>query len=91
MISASSCHIGLGSNVNSGGSFHGAVLCCTNMVESRMGMFRATSEEVCCNIAVERERQVCSNVEACVQRIFNLCVRSSERSWRELRMRGISW
>jgi hypothetical protein len=79
-ISGSSCQIGLGSKMNSTGSFHGPWLCLTNIVESRMGTFRDTSVERCWRIAVLRERQVCSSVDAWVQRMFNLWVRSSERS-----------
>ena len=89
-ISASSCQMGLGSNANSGGSIHGLVLCRTNIVESRIGTFRATSADVCWRMPVLLERQVCSSVAAWVQRMFSLWVRSSERSCRELRSMGIS-
>ena len=89
-ISGSSCQMGLGSKANSTGSLHGPWLCLTNIVESRIGTFRDTSVAVCWRIPVLRERQVCSSVEAWVQRMFSLWVRSSERSWRELRSMGMS-
>ena len=82
--------MGLGSKVNSTGSFQRPWLCWTNIVESRIGTFRDTSVAICCRIPVLRERHVCSSVEAWVQRMFSLWVRSSERSWRELRSMGMS-
>ena len=90
-ISGSSCHIGLGSKVKSAGSFQGALLCCANIVESRTGIFRATSSDVCCNMALLRDRHICSRDDACRHIWFNLWVRSSERSCNELRRSGISW